>query len=122
MRNKKVIILSIDFKSNPLWIDEYLVIDRKYKRILEGLVENLFGYELINLYSSQDEINCNCLMTWSKSIQKNCIHGLGSNFVYYVISNIPIYSQIINFEILNEHENPNSKISHAQIPHRRKFL
>ena len=35
------------------------------------------------------------------------IHGLGSNVVDYVIFDIFLYNEIINFDILNEHE-PNS--------------
>jgi hypothetical protein len=33
-----------------------------------------------------------------------CIHGLGIGFMDDVISNIPIYNQILNFELLNDHE------------------
>jgi hypothetical protein len=33
-----------------------------------------------------------------------CIHGLGSSVVYYVISDIPIYNQIVKFDILDDHE------------------
>ena len=33
-----------------------------------------------------------------------CIHGLGSNVVDYVISDIPLYNEIINFDILNDHK------------------
>jgi hypothetical protein len=57
-----------------------------------------------------------------------CIHGLGSNVIDYVISNIPIYNQIVNFDILNDHD-PN--LDHRpltltlnfviQNPHRREF-
>ena len=36
-----------------------------------------------------------------------CIHGLGSSVVDYVISDIPLYNEIINFDILNDHD-PNS--------------
>ena len=36
-----------------------------------------------------------------------CIHGLGSSVVEYAISNVPLYNEIINFDILNYHE-PNS--------------
>ena len=38
---------------------------------------------------------------------KLIIHGLGSNVVDYVIFDIPLYNEIINFDILNDHE-PNS--------------
>lgn len=33
------------------------------------------------------------------------IHGLGSSAVDYVISDIPLRNKIINFDILNYHEN-----------------
>ena len=33
-----------------------------------------------------------------------CIHGLGSSVVDYVIFNIPSYNEIMNFEILDDHE------------------
>ena len=33
-----------------------------------------------------------------------CIHGIGSSFVYYVISDVPVSNQIANFDLLNDHE------------------
>ena len=33
-----------------------------------------------------------------------CIHGLGSSVVDYVISDLPLYNEIINFDILDDHE------------------
>ena len=33
-----------------------------------------------------------------------CIHGLGSSMVDYVISDLPSSNEIINFDILNDHE------------------
>lgn len=33
-----------------------------------------------------------------------CIHGLGSSVVDYVISNLPLYNKITNFDILNNHD------------------
>ena len=33
-----------------------------------------------------------------------CIHGLGSNVVDYVIFDIPLYNEIINFDILKDHK------------------
>ena len=33
-----------------------------------------------------------------------CIHGLGSSMVDYVIFDIPLYNEIINFDILNDHQ------------------
>ena len=35
------------------------------------------------------------------------INGLGSSVVDYVISDLPLYNEMINFDILNDHE-PNS--------------
>jgi hypothetical protein len=43
-------------------------------------------------------------MKWPKSIQMTCIHGLGSSVVDYVIYDIPISNQIINFDLLNDHD------------------
>ena len=33
-----------------------------------------------------------------------CIHGLGSSIVDYVISDISLYNDIINLDVLNDHE------------------
>ena len=33
-----------------------------------------------------------------------CIHGLGSIVVDYVIFDIPLYNEIINFDILKDHD------------------
>ena len=33
-----------------------------------------------------------------------CIHGFGSSMVEYVISDLPLYNEITNFDILNDHE------------------
>ena len=33
-----------------------------------------------------------------------CIHGHGSSVVDYVISDIPIYNKLIDFNIFNDHE------------------
>jgi len=33
-----------------------------------------------------------------------CIHGLGSSMVDYVISDLPLYNEITNFDILNDHK------------------
>lgn len=40
----------------------------------------------------------------------NCIHGLGSSVVDYVISNILVYNQIVNFYLLNDHESGSNHI------------
>jgi exonuclease III len=100
----QAIILSNDSNPNPLWLDEDLVLANRYKRNSEDLTENLYGTELIKLCSSQDLIICNGLMKWLKSNQMTCIHGLGSSVVDYVISDIPVYNQIVNFDLLNDHE------------------
>jgi hypothetical protein len=42
-------------------------------------------------------------MKRSKSNQMTCIHGLGSSVVDYVVYDIFIYNQIVNFGILNKH-------------------
>ena len=44
---------------------------------------------------------------WPNSSKMTCIHGLGISVVDYVISDLPLYNKIINFDILNDHE-PNS--------------
>jgi hypothetical protein len=103
----QAIILSNDSNPNTLWLDEDIVLDNKYKRNFEDLIENLFGTELIKLCNSRDLIICNGLMKWTKSNSMTCIHRLGSGVVDYVISNIPIYNQIVNFDLLDDHE-PNS--------------
>ena len=33
-----------------------------------------------------------------------CIHGLGRSVIDYVISSLPLYNEITNFEILKDHE------------------
>jgi hypothetical protein len=33
-----------------------------------------------------------------------CIHGFGSSVVYYIIYDIPIYNEIVNFDMLDDHE------------------
>jgi len=33
-----------------------------------------------------------------------CIRGLGNNVVDYVITYIPLYNQIVNFDLINDHE------------------
>jgi hypothetical protein len=43
-------------------------------------------------------------MKWPNSNQMTCIHGLGSSVIDYVISDIPVSSQIENFDLLNDHE------------------
>jgi hypothetical protein len=71
----QVIILSNDSNPNPLWLDEDLVLANNYKRNSKDLIKNLFGTDLIKLYSSKDLIICNGLRKWPKSNRMNCIHG-----------------------------------------------
>jgi hypothetical protein len=33
-----------------------------------------------------------------------CIHGMGSSVVNYVILDIPVYNQIVNFDLLDKNE------------------
>ena len=33
-----------------------------------------------------------------------CIHGLGSSVVDYVVSDISLYNDIINLDVINDHE------------------
>jgi exonuclease III len=101
---KRATILSTDSNHNPLWLDEDLVLSNSYKRSFEDLIENLFGIELVKLYSSQDLIICNGVMKWPNSNQMTCIHGLGSSVVDYVIFDIYVSNQITTFNLLNDHE------------------
>jgi hypothetical protein len=103
----QALILSNDSNHNPVKLDEDLVLASIYKRNSKDLVETLFGTKLIKLYSSQDLIICNGLMKWTKSNWMTSIYGLGTNVVNYVIYNIHVYNQIVNFDLLNDH-NPNS--------------
>ena len=102
--SNQAIILSNHSNPNPLWLDEDLTLAGRYKRSSEDLGENLFGSELVKLCSAQDLIICNGLKKWPNSIHMKCIHGLGSSVVDYVIFDIPLYNEIINFDILNDHQ------------------
>jgi hypothetical protein len=84
---KQDTLLSTDSNHNPLWLDEDFVLSNSYKRSSKDLIENLFGTELVNLCSSQDLIICNGVMKWPNSNHMTCIHGLGSSFIDYMISN-----------------------------------
>jgi hypothetical protein len=95
----KYIILNNDPNPNPLCLDEDLVLANIYKRNYEDIIENLFGTELIKLYSYQYLIICNGLRKWPKYNRMTCIHGLISSVVDYVISYIPIDNQIVNFDL-----------------------
>jgi len=83
--SNRAILLSNFSNPNPLWLEEDLGLASRYKRSSEDLGENLFGSE-------------------PNSSQMTCIHGLGSRVIDYVISDIPLYNEIINFDILNDHE------------------
>ena len=101
--SNQAILLNNYANPNPLWLDEDLTLASRYNRSSEDLGENLFGSKF-KLCSAQDLIICNGLKKWSNSSQMTCIHGLGSSMVDYVISDIPLYNEIINFDILNDHE------------------
>jgi hypothetical protein len=105
-RNKinQAIILCNDSNPNTLWLDEDLVLANNYKRNSEVLIKNLFGTKLIQLYSSQYLIICNGLRNCPNYNSMDCIHRLGSSVINYVILDIPIYNQIVNFDILHDHE------------------
>ena len=60
--------------------------------------------KLIKLCSTQGLIIWNDLTKGPNSSWITCIHGLESNVADCVISNIPLKIQIINFDILNDHE------------------
>ena len=75
-----------------------------HKKSFEDLGENLFGSQLVKFCSAQDLIICNDLTKWSNSSWMTCIHGLRSSVVDYVISDIPLYKRVIDFNIFNDHE------------------
>ena len=105
--NNQDILLSNYSNPNPLWLDEDLTLASRYNRSSEDPGENLFGSELVKLCSSQDLIICNSVKNWSNSSHITYIHGLGSSVVDYVISDIPLYNEIINFDILKDHKERN---------------
>lgn len=107
MLENKVILLSNYFDPNPLWLDEDLALASWYKRCFKDLGENMFAFKLVKLCSAQDLIICNGLIKWPNSNWMTCIHEIGSSVVDYVIFYIPLYNNIINFDILNDHK-PNS--------------
>ena len=102
--SNQAIFLSNYSNPNPLWLDEDLTLASGYNRSYEYLGENLFGSELVKLCSAQDLIIWNSLKKWSSPIQMTCIHGLGSSVEDSVIFDIPLYNEIINFDILNDHK------------------
>ena len=75
-----------------------------YKIKYEDLGENLFRSELVKFCSAQYLMICNGLTKWPNSSQMNCIHGIESSVVDYVIYDIPIYNKLIDFNIFNDHE------------------
>jgi len=95
----QVILLSNHSNPNPLWLHEDLTLVSRYKRSFEDLGENLFGSELVKLCNAQDLIICNGLKKWPNSSEITCIHGLGRRVVDYVIYDLPLYNEIINFDI-----------------------
>ena len=102
--SNQAILLSNYSNPNPLWLDEDLTLAERYKRSSEDLGDNLFGSDLAKLCSAQDLIIFNGLKKWSNSSHMTCIHGLGSSVVDYVILDIPLYNEIINFDILKDHD------------------
>ena len=102
--SNQAILLSNHSNPNPLWLNEDLTLAGRYKRSFEDLGENLFGFELVKLCSAQYLIICSGLNKWPNSSQMTCIHGLGNSVVDYVISDIPLYNEIINFDILNDYK------------------
>ena len=65
--SNQAILLSNHSNPNPLWLDEDLPMANQYKRSSEYLRENLFGSDLVKLYSAQDLIICNGLKKWPNS-------------------------------------------------------
>jgi hypothetical protein len=97
-------LLRNDSNHNSLWLDENIILSNSYKRSSEDLIENLFGIKLFKFCISQDLIIFNGVMKWSNSNQMTCIHMLGSSVVDYVIFDILVFNQIVNFDHLNDHE------------------
>ena len=91
--SNQAILLSNHSNPNPLWLDEYLTLARRYKRSSKDLGEKLFDSGLVKFCIAQDLIIWNGLTKWINSIQMTCIHGLGSSVVDYVIYDIPIYKK-----------------------------
>jgi len=101
---KQATLLNINSKHNHLCLEEDLFLSNSYKRSSEDLIEIFFGIELVKLCSFQNLIIYSGVMKWPNANQMNCIHGLGSSVVDYVISDIPISNQITTFDLLNDHE------------------
>ena len=94
----QAIFLRNDSNSNAPCLCEDLVLASNYKRNFEDLVENLFGTELIKLHCSQDIIIYNSLLKYHISNQ------ISFSLKDYLIYNIHVYNQMVNFDMLNNHE------------------
>ena len=75
--------------------------DTKNSKDLGG---KLLSFEPIKICSSQYLIACNGLIKWPKYNWMTCIHGIGTSVVHHLVSNIPIYNQIVKFDILINHK------------------
>ena len=102
--SNQAILLSNYSGPNPLWLEEDLELDNRYKRSYKYLGENLLSSELVKFCSAQDLIVCNGLTKEPNSSHMTCIHGIGCGVVDYVISDILIYNKLIDFNIFNDHE------------------
>ena len=91
--NNQGILLRNYSNPNPLWLDEDLELDNRYKRSSKYLGENLFSYEVVKFCSAQDLVICNGLKKWPNFSRMTSIHGLGSSVVDYVIHDIPLYNK-----------------------------
>ena len=59
---------------------------------------------MVKFCSAQYIIICNSLTKCPNSRRMTCIDGLSSSVVDYVISDIPLYKRVIDFNIFNDHE------------------
>ena len=67
IETNQAIILNNYSNPNPLWLDEVLVLANRNNINFEDMVDNLFGVEIIKLWSSQYLTIYNGLMKWYKS-------------------------------------------------------
>ena len=93
--NNQAILLRNYSSPNPIWLNEDLTLVESYQRRFEDLGDDLFRSELAKLCGAQDLIIFNGLKKWPNYIHMTCIHGIGSSMVDYVISDIPLYNEII---------------------------
>ena len=98
--SKRSIILRNYSNVNLLWLDKDPALDSHCKSSFVDICENMLIFELVKFCSAQDFIIWNGLVKWPNYFQMNCIHGLGSTLVDYVISNISLYNKMINIDIL----------------------